>query len=46
MPAEVDLPRPLLPGLPPDGGRLSSDGGILLLAEEERRLGIADRLAR
>jgi len=55
MPAEVDLTLPL-PGLSPvcgkpivarfDGGRLSSDGGILLLAEVERRLGIADRLAR
>jgi hypothetical protein len=29
-----------------DGGRLTSDGGILLLAEIERRLGIAERLAR
>jgi Transposase DDE domain group 1 len=28
-----------------DGGRLSSDGGVLLLREAERRLGIADRLA-
>jgi hypothetical protein len=55
MPAEVDLTLPL-PGLSPvcgkpvvarfDGGRLSSDGGILLLAEVERRLRIADRLAR
>jgi hypothetical protein len=55
MPAEVDLTLPL-PGVSPvcgkpivarfDGGRLSSDGGILLLAEVERRLGIADRLAR
>lgn len=46
----------VLPGLPPvcgkavhlafDGGRLSSDGGILLLAQIERRLGIAERLAR
>jgi hypothetical protein len=55
MPAEVDLTLSL-PGLSPvcgkpivarfDGGRLSSDGGILLLAEVERRLGIADRLAR
>jgi hypothetical protein len=55
MPAAVDstLPRP---GLSPlcgkpviarfDGGRLSSDGGVLLLAEVERRLGVADRLAR
>jgi hypothetical protein len=55
MPAEVDLTLPL-PGLSPvcgkpivacfDGGRLSSDGGVLLLAEVERRLGIAERLAR
>lgn len=47
---------PFLPGLSPvagkpvhvdfDGGRLTSDGGVLLLAEIERRLGIADRLAR
>jgi hypothetical protein len=29
-----------------DGGRLSSDGGVMLLAMAERRLGIADRLAR
>ena len=28
-----------------DGGRLSSDGGVMLLAMAERRLGIADRLA-
>src|SRR5260370_19387608 len=55
MPAEVELTLPL-PGLSPvcgkpvvtrfDGGRLSSDGGILRLAEVERRLGIAERLAR
>jgi len=47
---------PFLPGLSPvagkpvqvafDGGRLSSDGGVLVLAEVERRLGIAERLAR
>ena len=47
---------PCLPGLSPvagkpvhvdfDGGMLTSDGGVLLLAEIERRLGIADRLAR
>jgi hypothetical protein len=46
---------PLFPDLSPvngkavrvafDGGRLSSDAGVLLLAEVERRLGIADRLA-
>ena len=29
-----------------DGGRISSDGGIMLLAQAERRLGIADQLAR
>src|SRR5471030_2720413 len=29
-----------------DGGRLSSDAGVLLLAEVERKLGIAERLAR
>jgi hypothetical protein len=28
-----------------DGGRLSSDGGLLVLREIERRLGVADRLA-
>jgi DDE family transposase len=28
-----------------DGGRLTSDAGVLLLAEIERRLGIAERLA-
>jgi hypothetical protein len=47
---------PFLPGLSPvagkpvhiafDGGRLTSDGGILILAEIERRLGTAERLAR
>ena len=47
---------PFLPGLSPvrgkpvhvafDGGRLTSDAGVLLLAEIERRLGLADRLAR
>ncbi len=45
-----------LPGLSPvvgkavqvtfDAGRLTSDGGVLVLAEIERRLGIAERLAR
>jgi len=44
-----------LPGLSPvqgkavvarfDGGRLSSEGGVLALREVERRLGLADRLA-
>ena len=28
-----------------DGGRLTSDGGVLLLAQAERRIGIAGRLA-
>ena len=47
---------PFLPGLSPiagkpvhvtfDAGRLTSDGGVLVLAEVERRLGIAERLAR
>ena len=47
---------PFLPGLSPvqgkpvhvsfDGGRLTSDAGVLLLADIERRLGIAERLAR
>ncbi len=55
MPAKVDLTLPLL-GFSPicgkpvvarfDGGRLSSDGGVLVLAEVERRLGVAERLAR
>jgi Transposase DDE domain group 1 len=50
----VDPALPL-PGLSPidgkelvarfDGGRLSSDGGLLVLREIERRLSIADRLA-
>ena len=47
---------PFLPGLPAvggkpvhltfDGGRLTSDAGVLVLAEIERRLGLAERLAR
>ena len=47
---------PFLPGLPAvagkpvhitfDAGRLTSDGGVLVLAAIERRLGIAERLAR
>jgi hypothetical protein len=50
----VDL-TPFLPGLSPvqgkavvarfDGGRLSSEGGLLALRAIERRLGLADRLA-
>jgi hypothetical protein len=45
----------ILPGLPPvagkpvhlafDGGQMTSDAGILLLAAVEQRVGIADRLA-
>jgi hypothetical protein len=54
MPVKVEVTPPL-PGLSPvggkslvarfDGGRLSSDGGVLALREVERRLGIGDRLA-
>jgi Transposase DDE domain group 1 len=54
MPAKVETTPPL-PGLSPvagkplvarfDGGRLSSDGGLLALREIERRLGLAERLA-
>lgn len=29
-----------------DGGRLTSDAGVLVLAEIERRLALAERLAR
>jgi hypothetical protein len=29
-----------------DGGRITSDGGVMLLAQAERRLAIADQLAR
>ncbi len=28
-----------------DGGRITSDGGVMLLSAAERRLGLADRLA-
>ncbi len=28
-----------------DGGRISSDGGVMVLAQAERRLGLSDRLA-
>jgi len=51
----MDDVNPLLPGLSPvadkdivarfDGGALSSDGGVLVLREIERRAGLADRLA-
>jgi Transposase DDE domain group 1 len=54
MPAKVASTEPL-PGLSPvadkpvvarfDGGRLSSDGGLLALREIEQRLGIASRVA-
>lgn len=50
----VDV-TPFLPGLSPvqgkavivrfDGGRLSSEGGLLVVREIERRLGLADRFA-
>jgi hypothetical protein len=29
-----------------DGGRITSNGGVMLLAQAERRMGIADQLAR
>jgi hypothetical protein len=29
-----------------DGGRISSDGGVMLLAQADRQFGVADRLAR
>ena len=29
-----------------DGGRLTSDGGVMLLSMAEHRLGVAERLAR
>jgi hypothetical protein len=29
-----------------DGGRITSNGGVMLLAQAEHRLGIADQLAR
>src|SRR5215471_19633469 len=29
-----------------DGGRITSDGGVMLLAQAEQRLRVADRLAR
>ena len=29
-----------------DGGRITSDGGVTLLALADRRIGIVDRLAR
>ena len=53
MPAKVE-PSPALPGLSPvggkpviarfDGGHLSSDGGLLVLPEVERRFDVAGRL--
>ena len=52
----MDQATGFLPGLSPvagkpvrvsfDGGRLTSDAGVLILAEIERKLGIAERLAR
>ena len=54
-PSTMDLDTAYLPGLSPvegkrvqasfDDGLLSSDGGLLLLCEVERKLGIAERLA-
>lgn len=54
MPASDDA-TPALPGLSPicgqpieahfDGGLMSSDGGLLVLRQIERRLGIVERLA-
>ena len=51
----MDDPTGILPGIPPvagkpihvtfDGGRMTSDAGVLLLAAVEQRLGIAERLA-
>src|SRR5262249_21236644 len=29
-----------------DGGRISPDGGVMLLAQADRRLGLAERLVR
>lgn len=29
-----------------DGGRIPTDGGVMLLGAAERRIGMADRLAR
>jgi Transposase DDE domain group 1 len=47
MPASFDLPAVRRKKLTAsfDGGQLSSDGGLLLLREAERGLGIANRLA-
>jgi len=54
MPVKID-PNPMLPGLSPvcgrpivarfDGACMSSDGGLLVLREVDRHLGIAPRLA-
>ena len=54
-PAAMTDPAPVFPSMPAlsgkkvsaafDGGRITSDGGVLLLAEAERKLGIAARLA-
>ena len=50
--AEDSAPRVLFPAICRkkvtaafDGGRLTSDGGVLLLAQAERQLGLAERLA-
>ena len=54
-PAAMTDPAPVFPSMPAlsgkkvsaafDGGRITSDGGVLLLAGAERKFGIADRLA-
>ncbi len=48
MPLPFDLPavarKKVSAGF--DGGRITSDGGVMLLAQAERQLGIADQLAR
>ena len=48
MPLPFDLPavarKKVSAGF--DGGRITSDGGVMLLAQAERRLGIADQFAR
>ena len=45
LPFELPAVRRKKLSLAFDGGRLSSDGGVLLLREVEHRLGIAERLA-
>ena len=55
LPLTMTEATPFLPGLSPiggkeitatfDGGQLSSDGGVLILREIEKRLGLARRSA-